>query len=295
MSNHPEIRQPGSGSSTFKAINNFDCSTCSYDHGMQDKVARHKAAAVMQPVPAAPEKFNGTWVEKMMQLPANRRKCRYMITGEVGRKICPNAYDCGTCSFDQMMQERLQAEPLPVHARTQESGFELAEDFYYHEGHTWAKPEYGGRVRVGLDDFAQKLIGKLGRVELPNIGQEVKQGDVGLQVRRNGDAAKVLCPIDGIVAHVNEKLRDQPGLVNESPYEKGWLFIIEPTKLRKNLKGLYYGQEANKYIHEEREKLFDMVNDDLRVAADGGTAVEDISQELKGEAWARFVKTFLRT
>jgi len=230
-----------------------------------------------------------------MQLPANRRKCRYMITGEVGRKICPSAYECGSCSFDQMMQERLQAETLTVHARTQESGFELAEDFYYHEGHTWAKPEYGGRVRVGLDDFAQKLIGKSVKIELPNIGQEVKQGDVGFQVRRNGEVAKVLAPIDGIVAHVNDQLSRQPDLVNESCYEKGWLFIIEPTKLRKNLKGLYYGQEAHNYINAESEKLFSMANDDLRVAADGGTAVEDIFQELKGENWAKFIKTFLKT
>jgi len=275
--------------------NNFDCSTCLYDHGMQDKVARHKAAAVMQVVPAAPDKFNETWVEKMMQLPANRRKCRYMITEEVGRKICPSAYECGTCSFDQMMQERMQVEILPVHARTQESGFELAEDFYYHEGHTWAKPEYGGRVRVGLDDFAQKLIGKLGRIELPNIGQEVKQGEVGFQVRRNGEAAKVLSPMDGIVAHVNYKLQNQPDLTNESPYEKGWLFTIEPTRLRKNLKGLYYGQEAHNFINEEREKLFAMANEDFRVAADGGVSVEDISQELEGKNWTKFIKTFLKT
>ena len=275
--------------------NNFDCSTCSYDHAMLDKVARHKAAAVAQPIPAAPEKFNETWVDKMMQLPANRRKCRYMITGEVGRKICPNAYDCGTCSFDQMMHERMQAEILPVHARSEEGGFELAEDFYYHEGHTWAKPEYGARVRVGLDDFAQKLVGKLGKIELPNIGQEVKQGDAGFQVRRGGEIAKVLAPIDGIVAHVNDQLTGEPHLVNESPYEKGWLFIIEPTRLRKNLKGLYYGEEAHKYINDEMEKLFSMANDDLRVAADGGTAVEDISEELKGENWAKLVKTFLKT
>ncbi len=274
---------------------NFDCSTCVYDHGMQDKVARHKEDLVMQPIAAAPDKLTETWVEKMMQLPANRRKCRYMITGEVGRKICPSAYECGTCSFDQMMQERLHAEALPVHARSQESGFELAEDFYYHEGHTWAKPEYGGRVRVGLDDFAQKLIGKLGWIELPNIGHEVKQGEVGFQVRRNGEVAKVLSPIDGIVAHVNDKLRDQPDLANESPYEKGWLFTIEPTKLHKNLKGLYYGQEARNFINEEREKLFVMANEDLRVAADGGVSVEDISQELEGENWAKFVKTFLKT
>jgi len=274
---------------------NFDCSTCVYDHGMHDKVARYKEKVALQPIAAAKDKLTETWVDKMMQLPANRRKCRYMITGEVGRKICPSAYECGTCSFDQMMQGRVQAEILPVHARSQESGFELAEDFYYHEGHTWAKPEYGGRVRVGLDDFAQKLIGKLKRVELPNIGQEVKQGEVGFQVRRNGEVAKVLSPMDGIVARVNDKLRDQPDLTNESCYEKGWLFTVEPTKLRKNLKSLYYGQEARNFTNEEREKLFNLANDDLQVAADGGGSVEDIFKEIEGENWAKFVKTFLKT
>ena len=84
-------------------------------------------------------------------------------------------------------------------------------------------------------------------------------------------------------------------LVNGSPYEKGWLFTIEPTKLRKNLKGLYYGQEARNYINEEREKLFAMANEDLRVAADGGVSVDDISQELEGKNWAKFIKTFLKT
>jgi len=274
---------------------NFDCSTCVYDHGMNDRVARYKEKIATQPVAATPDKFTETWVDKMMQLPANRRKCRYMITGEVGHKLCPNAYECGTCSFDQMMQERLPTEALPVHALSRESGFELAKDFYYHDGHTWAKPEYGGRVRVGLDDFAQKLIGKLARVELPNIGQELKQGEVGFQVRRNGEIAKLLSPMDGIVANVNDSLCNQPDLVNESPYEKGWLFTIEPTRLRKNLKALYYEKEARNFIHEEREKLFAMANDDLRVAADGGVSVQDISQELEGKNWVRFVKIFLKT
>jgi hypothetical protein len=101
--------------------------------------------------------------------------------------------------------------------------------------------------------------------------------------------------MDGIVAHVNYKLQNQPDLANESPYEKGWLFTIEPTRLRKNLKGLYYSQEARNFINEEREKLFAMANEDFRVAADGGVSVEDISQELEGKNWAKFIKTFLKT
>ena len=275
--------------------NNYDCSTCVYDHAMQTKVAKQKEAVYVEPIKIPSEKFNETWVEKMMQLPASRRKCRYMITGEVGRKICPNAYECGNCSFDQMMQERIQAQVLPIHARNDIGGFELAENIYYHEGHAWARPEYGGRVRVGLNDFAQKLVGKLGRIELPNIGHEIKQGEVSFRVRRNGESAQVLSPIDGIIAHINDHLTDHPELVNTSPYEDGWLFIVEPTKLRKNLKSLYYGEDAHNFINEERERLFSMAHDDLNIAADGGASVEDIFEELEGKDWEKIVKTFLKT
>ena len=278
--------------------NNYDCSTCVYDQAMQVKVARQKEAALVAPVVEASSEqaqFTATWVDKMMQLPASQRKCRYMITGEVERKICPNAYECGNCSFDQMMQERLETEPLRVHAEKDVGGFKLAEDIYYHEGHTWARPEYGGRVRVGFDDFAQKILGALSRIEVPDVGHEVKQGEVSFQIRRNGEMAQALSPIDGIIAHVNTQLIENPALINESPYEAGWIFIVEPTKLRKNLKGLYYGEDATRFVNEEREKLFSLANEDMKIAADGGVSMDQIAGELKGVKWGKFVKTFLRT
>ncbi len=276
--------------------NNYDCSTCSYDQGMQIKVSRQKeAASAFVETPGEQLKFTETWVEKMMGLPASQRKCRYMITGEVGRKICPNAYECGNCSFDQMMQDRLQAEPLPLNERTYVAGFEMAEGIYYHEGHTWARPEYGGRVRVGLDDFAQKLLGRNCKIDPPAIGSEVSQGGPGFQFRRNGEVVRVLSPVDGVVAHINDELIKNPDLLGDSPYEKGWLFIVEPTKLRKNLKGLYYGEEARTFINEERDALFTMVHGETRLAADGGDAADEIFEEIKGKNWSKFIKTFLRT
>ncbi len=275
--------------------NNYDCPTCIYDQAMQVKVARQKEATAVAVVEPSSDKFTATWVEKMMLLPASERKCRYMITGELDRKICPNAYECGTCSFDRMMQTRIQAEPIPVATDTHEGGFKLAPDMYYHEGHTWAKPEYGGRVRVGLDDFAQKLLGRLSRIETPDIGHMVKQGEAAFQVGRNGEKVQILSPVEGIISRVNHQLMDNPELVNESPYVDGWLFIVEPTKLRKNLKGLYYGEEAQRFLSEEKERLFSLANDDLMVAADGGESVEDIVGQLKEKDWAKFVRAFLRT
>ena len=275
--------------------NNYDCPTCVYDQGMQLKVAKQSQAAADVQVDAPDEKFTGTWVDKMMKLPASQRKCRYMITGEVGRKICPNSYECGNCDFDKMMQARLRTETLPVHGISEVAGFKLAADTYYHDGHTWAKPEYGGRVRVGLDDFGAKLLGQLKSIELPDIGHELKQGEEGFLVKRNGDTAKVLSPLDGVIAHVNKDIFENPSLINESPYENGWLFIIEPSKLRKNLKSLHYGDDAKDFIGKERDQLFNMAHGEMRLAADGGASVDDLTKDLKGKEWTKFVSVFLRT
>lgn len=118
---------------------------------------------------------------------------------------------------------------------------------------------------------------------------------MGFKVRKNGQAAQVLSPIDGIVSHINNELLDQPELANDFPYEKGWLFIIEPAKLRKNLKSLFYGEEAHKYMNEEKERLISVANEDLRLAADGGLPVDNIFEDLEGENWAKLVKIFLKT
>jgi glycine cleavage system H lipoate-binding protein len=273
--------------------NNYDCSTCVYDHAMQTKVERQRVGAPEIVEPPG-DRVSETWVQRMLRLPASQRKCRYMITGEVSRKICPNAYDCGTCSFDQMMQERIQTEPLPVGLREQVGGFELAEDMYYHEGHMWAKPEYGGRVRVGFDDLAQRLLGKTRQIELPEIGQLVRQGAVGFRARRNGHVTQALSPIDGIVVRHNAQLLGDPSLIHRSPYEQGWLLIVEPTQLRKNLKQLHYGEDAHKFLGEERERLFSMASGQ-NLAADGGVVVEDIFEAVGESEWRKLVKAFLRT
>ena len=109
------------------------------------------------------------------------------------------------------------------------------------------------------------------------------------------NAVAMLSPVDGIVTHINKQLTDNPQILNESPYDKGWLFTIEPTTLRKNLKSLYFGEEAHNFISTERDKLFSMANEDMRISADGGESIADIFEGLEGKDWAEFVKVFLKT
>jgi len=131
-------------------------------------------------------------------------------------------------------------------------------------------------------------------IEPPSVGQEIRQGDVGIRIRKDGELAQLLSPIDGIVTHVNPAVLNSPWAVNQSPYEQGWLFIVEPSKLRKNLKDLYYGDEAVKYFGEERDRLLSTLHPDMALAADGGDWVGDIFNELERAKWRKVVKTFLR-
>ena len=71
--------------------------------------------------------------------------------------------------------------------------------------------------------------------------------------------------------------------------------IVEPTSMRKNLKALHYGEDAQEYIQAEREKLFALANEDLRIAADGGASVDDVFSELENADWSKIVSTFFRS
>jgi glycine cleavage system H lipoate-binding protein len=277
--------------------NNYDCPTCAYDHAMQAKVEREREKTSLQVVAVQEQtdQFPATWRERMLTLPASQRRCRYMLTGHVANKICPNSYECGNCSYDQMMQERLEAAVFSAQKVKEIGGVKVVDGYYYHEGHTWARPEHGGRVRVGVDDFARRLLGSLNGISLPEVGDEVRQGEASVSITRDGESVSLLSPVDGVVTYVNYEVLSNRALVSEQNYEGGWLFIVEPAKLKANLKKLMFGEEAESFIMAERDRLVEEAGSEMRLAADGALIMEDIAAELKGEAWSKVVRKFLRS
>ena len=277
--------------------NNFDCPTCSYDHAMQAKVEREREKMAAQQIAAQPaaDQLPATWRERMLTLPASQRKCRYTLTGHVDNKVCPNSYECGNCSYDQMMQERMEEVLFSAQQVKEVGGIRVLDGFYYHEGHTWARPEHAGRVRVGLDDFARRLLGSLSSVKLPEVGEELEQGKASITVTHDGESVGVLSPVDGVVTHVNHEVLENPSLINDSNYENGWLFMVEPLKLKKNLKDLLFEEDAGKYMMAEKDRLVAEAGHEMRLAADGAVMMDDIGTELKGKEWSSVVRKFLRS
>ncbi|MDX5474890.1 MAG: glycine cleavage system protein GcvH [Bacillaceae bacterium] len=98
----------------------------------------------------------------------------------------------------------------------------------YSEEHEWVKEE-GGTVRVGITHFAQSELGDIVFVELPEVGDEITADEPFGSVESVKTVSELYAPISGKVVEVNEDLSDSPEFVNESPYEKAWMIVVEPS------------------------------------------------------------------
>jgi glycine cleavage system H protein len=105
----------------------------------------------------------------------------------------------------------------------------------YSKEHEWIRDE-GGAYAVGITDYAAAELGDITYVELPELGADLKRGDVAGTVESVKAASDVYAPVSGRVSEINDELEGAPELVNQSPYDDGWFFRmtdVDPLELRK--------------------------------------------------------------
>lgn len=115
--------------------------------------------------------------------------------------------------------------------------YEVPEELYYTKEHEWVKVE-GDVCRVGVTDYAQKLLHEIVFVDLPKVGAKVNQSQTLGSVESVKAVADVFAPISGEVRETNVKLADAPELVNQQPYGDGWIVVIKSINLEAELKVL---------------------------------------------------------
>jgi glycine cleavage system H lipoate-binding protein len=168
--------------------------------------------------------------------------------------------------------------------------------YYFHNGHTWARIESGGCIRVGMDDFALKLLGKADGFELPLMGYELNQDKAGWGMKRDQNLADLLSPVDGVIMEVNSEVREKPDLANEDPYGGGWLFVVRHPDIKGTLKKLMVDSGTLDWMNQEVDTLEGMIEGVAGpLAADGGLITEDIFGNLPDLGWKNLTKTFLKT
>lgn len=105
---------------------------------------------------------------------------------------------------------------------------DLPEELLYSKEHLWIRVE-GARAVVGITDYAQEQLGSISSLELPDLGDELEQDDSFGTVEARKTVADLYAPVSGLVVEVNTEVIDSPEIVNDDPYDGGWLLVIEMT------------------------------------------------------------------
>lgn len=127
---------------------------------------------------------------------------------------------------------------------------EIPADLLYTKTHEWVRQDTDTECTIGITDIAQGLLGELVFVELPAVGKEFSAGEECAVIESVKAASDVYLPLDGTIEEVNQKLVDNPELINTDPYEGGWLFKIRITD-PKQITDLLTPQEYEEIAEDE--------------------------------------------
>lgn len=141
------------------------------------------------------------------------------------------------------------------------SEFEIPGGVLVSDGHCWASIEADGSVKVGLDDFAKKLLGPIDSIEFPNIGMKLKAGEHLFGVNQKHRRAAFNAPLSGKVVKVNEDLKQNTGKLDASPYGAQWICQMEVDDLDTALRELKIGKAAVALFQEDIDRFQDFVKE----------------------------------
>jgi glycine cleavage system H protein len=119
----------------------------------------------------------------------------------------------------------------------------------YHKEHTWVKVS-GKKATVGITDYAQDALGDIVYIDLPEVDTTVEANTEMSEIESTKATSAVIAPVSGTIIEVNEKLADSPEIINEDPYGKGWIAVIEMDN-ESEVEDLMDSGDYERYIEEE--------------------------------------------
>jgi len=183
--------------------------------------------------------------------------------------------------------------------------FRVPDNVLFHQGHTWVSPEASelGLVKVGMDDFAQKMAGPMGLRNNPTVGSFIRQGERGWSLQDGEKSVDMLAPISGEVVEINiallaalEQGGQKIGAPDADPYEKDWILKVIPENFERERKGLLSGGLARKWMEEVTTQLREKISPELgAVMQDGGVPVAGMAKNINAEEWDLLLKEFFLT
>ena len=179
----------------------------------------------------------------------------------------------------------------------------IPQGLFYNRYHTWTHMDESGAASVGLDDFLQRITGEVKFTQLKNPDEIINKGDLLTQIDQGGKQLKIYSPISGRILDSNSILKENPGIYNEDPYKRGWIYKIKPSHWKKETKSYFLAEEATDWTAKELVRFKDFLTGgpmrkytsepSMILLQDGGEIRDNVLSELPDAVWKNFQEEFL--
>lgn len=220
------------------------------------------------------------WESDFDELPESDRSCRHELAGRIVSRTCDNAFDCRHCS------QYSEFAAMPSRRFAPDAGLQYSENRFYHRGHTWVEAQEDGTYAIGLDELADRLVGKPDSVTMPEVGSEIEINGTAWRMNKNQQDIRVRTPLEGTVIAVGGPTQ-------------GWYLKIRPRLDPSDpatLRHLLHGPEVRGWMFRELQRLQLQLRapNTLPSLADGGVLVHGLMDAVPEADWdAVLADTFL--
>ncbi len=182
------------------------------------------------------------------------------------------------------------------------SALRIPQGIFFSQNHTWTHLDRGGVARVGLDDFLMHVTGEVRIKKLKKSGELIEKGDFLADIEHNGKSFKITSPLSGEIIENNNALLEHPELLNEDPFQKGWIYRVKPSRWVAETSSFFLAEEATHWSAKEIERFKDFLAASVErytedpshlVLQDGGELIDHPLSELPDEVWQDFQHRFL--
>jgi glycine cleavage system H lipoate-binding protein/ABC-type phosphate transport system substrate-binding protein len=183
-----------------------------------------------------------------------------------------------------------------------ENSLEIPSGLYYDKSHTWVFMEKNGEVKFGIDDFIPKVTGDYTNIILKSPGERVKRKELIVTLIQNGKQINISSPVSGTIKDINELLVTEPNMINHSPYNKGWVYSIEPSNWVREIHFFKLGEMYKEWIKNEFTRLKDflacsfstkILSETNIVYQEGGEITSEPLKLMGPEIWEDFQNYFI--
>ncbi len=200
--------------------------------------------------------------------------------------------------IQKQLKPQVHITHMPASGDFVRGEFSIPGGVFISKNHTWVSINQEGIAKVGLDDFAKKLIGRVGSVELPNLGMTVKAGQPLFTVRQGNRSVTFNSPVSGKISQINQYVKDNTSALDVTPYEGNWICSFDTDNFDHEIKSMHIGKSAVAFFQEDLEKLKNLMKDLLKSEKPAGEYVEDSQiyvgqfEKLSDVNWQKVVAEF---